>query len=178
MEPYIGQVEDTILGQDFLTWLWFKSETTNGQFVSRHGELFSMFMEHRVSVQGGEGDALETAVVSGAMSELKEARLGLSMGKKVVRAQVRIELNDEAETWMASIKADDLSISSLKTPKIEAGKDEGDDPDARFLEKFYLIERFTEFFDSVYQTFLELRLGPGWSREVEGLRNWLAQEHE
>lgn len=26
-EPYLGQTTDMVLGQEFLTWLWFRSET-------------------------------------------------------------------------------------------------------------------------------------------------------
>ena len=29
---YIGENTDLVLGQDFLTWLWYKSETSNGLF--------------------------------------------------------------------------------------------------------------------------------------------------
>ena len=46
-----------ILGQEFLTWLWFASETSNGLFRTKDGEAFSVTVEQKVSVQGGEGEA-------------------------------------------------------------------------------------------------------------------------
>lgn len=44
------------LGQEFLTWLWFASETQNGLFRTADGEVFSLLVEQKVSVQGGEGE--------------------------------------------------------------------------------------------------------------------------
>ncbi|KAF4530283.1 hypothetical protein B566_EDAN018420 [Ephemera danica] len=46
-------------------------------------------MEQRIVVQGGEGDRLETATVSGVESELREARMGLTTGVTFMRAVAR-----------------------------------------------------------------------------------------
>lgn len=171
MEPYIGQLKDVILGQDFLTWLWFKSEVNGGRFQTASNELFNIYVAERVSVRGGEGETLETATVSGPMSELKEARLGLSTGKKVNRALVRMEIGPDS--WQTVLKADDFAISSLKTPAIDPGQEQDDDPDAKFLEKAYLVERFLEFLDQVFAQFLALRFGSDWPQEVARVREWL-----
>ena len=82
-EPYLGQTTDMVLGQEFLTWLWFRSETQPMGFKDKEGVPFSMNLEQRIVVQGGEGDSLETASVSGSLSQLREVRLGLRTGKKV-----------------------------------------------------------------------------------------------
>ena len=55
---------DNILGQEFLTWLWYQSDVAPGAFVDKEGQPFSVSMEQRIVVQGGEGDAKETATVS------------------------------------------------------------------------------------------------------------------
>lgn len=168
--PYLGQTVDIILGQEFLTWLWFRSESRNGSFQTADGKPFGVFMEQRIAVQGGEGESLETATVSGNMSQLREARLGLSTGKKVARALLRFER--DADSWLVTLKAEDFSLNSLKTPVIE--KDgEDDEPDARFLEKIYLIETCLGFLDEVYRQFLAVRLSPRWVEEVRDLRVWM-----
>ncbi len=171
MDEYLGQMKDVVLGQDFLTWLWHMSEKGNGGFKDQKGRDFELFLEQRIQVQGGEGESLETATVSGAMSELREARLGLAVGKKVNRALARIQR--DAENWQVSLKAEDFSLNSLKTPKIEVNQQEGDDPDAVFLEKVYLIEQCLEILDGLYARFLEKRLGSGWAEEVKDIRVWL-----
>lgn len=167
---YLGQTVDVILGQEFLTWLWYRSESRNGSFETEDGRNFGVFMEQRIAVQGGEGESLETATVSGSMSQLREARLGLSTGKKVSRALIRIER--DADSWLLTLKAEDFALNSLKTPVIK--KDgEDDDPDARFLEKMYLIDTCLGFLDEVYRQFLAVRLSPRWNDEVRDLRVWM-----
>lgn len=170
--PYLGQTTDLILGQEFLTWLWFRS-ATGAIFNDKSGRPFNVSMEQRIVVQGGDGEHLETASVSGVDSELREARMGLTVGKKVTRALLRLER--EPETWQVTLKAADFSLGSLKTPKLDAG-DKDDDPDALFLEKMYLIESCLELIDAMYGAFLRVRLddGPdGWPDEVKRLREWM-----
>ena len=108
--------------------------------------------------------------MSGPLSELREARLGLATGKKVHRALVRMEMDGEA--WQAVIKADDFSVNSLKTPVVESDR-EDDDPDALFLEKMFLVERFLGCFDAVYAEFAELRASSAWDDELRKFRAWL-----
>lgn len=169
--PYMGQTTDVILGQEFLTWLWFRSETSGGSFTTKDGEPYFLYVEQRVSVQGGEGETKETATVAGSMSELREARMGLATGKKVNRALVRIER--DADNWMVTLKADDFVLGSLKTPKVEKADAEDDDPDAAFLEKIYLIETCLKFVDDAYASFLSVRLSKEWSAEVQRIGEWL-----
>ncbi|MDR2162080.1 MAG: hypothetical protein LBO77_08105 [Desulfovibrio sp.] len=165
--PYLGQTTDLILGQEFLTWLWFYS-ATNGSFQDASGRPFTVSMEQRIVVQGGEGSHVETASVSGLDSELREARLGLTMGKKVTRALLRLER--EPEEWQVSLKAADFACSGLKTPPVDR---EGGDDEARLLEKISLVEGFLELLDAAYERFLRIRLDSGWPEEVRRLRQWM-----
>ncbi|WP_457572640.1 hypothetical protein [Desulfovulcanus sp.] len=175
MDLQLAAEKSPILGEEFLTWLWFKSEENNGFFETRDGQGFALYFGQKIVVQAGEGEAMEKAVCSsGVMSELKEARLGLKRGKKVVQAAIWLEQDSNA--WQLQIKADNFAISGLKTPKVDMKLEEGDDPDAKFLEKMYLVEKSLEFLDSVYEQFLRLRLSPAWSDEVRKIKKWL--EHE
>lgn len=56
------------------------------------------------------------------------------------------------------------------------GEGGDDDPDARLLEKIYLIETCLGFLDEVYRQFMEVRLSKRWAEEVRDLRGWM--EHE
>lgn len=170
---YLGQTTDTILGQEFLTWLWFRSETQPASFVDGKNQSFSINMEQRIVVQGGEGESLETATVSGSLSELREARLGLKTGKKVTRALIRMEQDSLA--WQCTLKAEDFSFSALKTPKIDF--QDNDDPDAIFLEKIYLLERAFGLVDATYTVFIKLRVKPAlWQKEAQEIGVWIQQK--
>jgi len=171
--PYLGESTDIVLGQEFLTWLWFRSD--NDPVFKVPGEQdFMVSMEQRIVVQGGEGDARETASVSGVMSELREARLGLATGKQVTRALIR--LTREPEAWQMTLKASDLSLSSLKTPTVEKGDSPDDDPDGLFYEKIHLTEVCLSFIDAMYEQFLALRLASDWEAEAKKIRDWAAAE--
>ncbi|CAK7046751.1 MAG: hypothetical protein DELT_00858 [Desulfovibrio sp.] len=172
--PYLGESTDIVLGQEFLTWLWFRSDTAPEFKAPDGGADFSVSMEQRIVVQGGEGDAKETASVSGIMSELREARLGLVTGKQVARALVRFIR--EPEAWQVTLKAADFSLGSMKTPTVEKGDSQDDDPDARFYEKIHLQETCLAMFDAVYAEFLSLRLARQWEDETKKIREWAARE--
>lgn len=167
-----GESTDSILGQEFLTWLWYQSDVAPGAFVDRAGAPFSLSMEQRVVVEGGEGDLREVATVSGSLSPLREARFGLGTGKKVTRALVRLEKEELA--FQLSLKAEDFCLNSLKTPKIDKG-DADDDPDALLLEKFYLVETCLDLLDALYAYFLALRLSPRWDATVADMRQWMTR---
>ncbi len=174
---------DIVLGQEFLTWLWFRHEQLPLGFKDQNGKPFHIALEQRVVVQGGEGDSKETTSFSGASYDeigtdgvhlsMREARLGLRTGKKVTRALLRFE--QEELVWFVTIKADDFALGSLRTPKVEHEAD--DDPDAVFLEKIYLMERAQNLFDMAYKTFLELRLdNRAWNEEMQAIGAWMTRQ--
>ena len=47
-----GLAQAFILGQEFLTWLWHKSEAQDGLFKDKNSREFALFMEQRIVVQG------------------------------------------------------------------------------------------------------------------------------
>lgn len=164
---------DNILGQEFLTWLWYQSDVAPGAFTDGQGQPFSVSMEQRMVVQGGEGDARETASVSGSLSPLREARFGLGTGKKVTRALIRLEKDELA--FQLTLRAEDFSLNALKTPKLEKTGDDAD-PDALLLEKIYLMETCVGLLDGLYARFLELRLtSRRWEEEVAAMRQWMTR---
>jgi hypothetical protein len=169
-----ASARSVVLGQDFLTWLWATSERSNGLFGGPSGEEFFLYVEQKISVVGGEGESLERTVVSGRMSELRDARLGLRTGKKVNQAIVRIE--QDQNVWQIQLKAEDFAVGGLRTPKVSTEREEGDDPDAIFLEKVFLVETCLEYLDHLYVRFLSARTGPDWDEEVARVRSWINQE--
>ncbi len=162
---------DLYLGQDFLTWLWYNSEVRQGQLSTSGGEVFFLAMEQRIAVEGGAGQSRDIAVSSGPGTSLREAKLGLQSGKKVNRALMRIELDSEA--WRLQLKAEDFSVSGMKTPRVQKAREEGEDPDAPLLEKVYLIEKCLELVDDLFAQFLRLRFSQEWSEEARKIGDWI-----
>ncbi len=174
MDLQLAQEKDVVLGPDFLTWLWYRSEKQNHVFKTEKGEEFSLHLGQKIVVQGGEGESLEKAVCSGMLSRLQEAKLGLRNGKKVTQA--RVQLEQDSNAWSVQIEAAGFTWSGFKTPRVDVRAQEGDDPDGIFLEKLYLVERAVHFIDAVYAQFLTLRLSPEWPEEVKSFKQWLYED--
>lgn len=162
------------LGEDFLTWLWFKTEINNGLFESSKNEVFTVALGDKVVVTGGEGEFKESAMSSGKNSTFKEAKEGLKTGKKVTSAKIIIEYN--GEEWSFVIKSEDFSFSSFKTPKVSKKIQEDEDPDGKFFEKLYLMEKGLELFDELFKAYLKKRFDPFWGEELGEMRKWLKSD--
>lgn len=171
--PYLGDNIDILLGQEFLTWLWYRSEYADGLFRSSDNAYsFHVRIEQRLVVRGGEGEHQETASVSGSFSPLREARLGLSTGKKVVRALVSF-YKDEMN-WQVSLKAEDFCLNSFKTPVVSKEAESDEDEDATFYIKMQFIAEGLALIDEVYKQFLAIRLSQNaWDEEVRAINDWI-----
>lgn len=170
----LAERENTLLGREFLTWLWYKSEVQDGVFKAKDGTSFGLRMEKSVAVRGGEGENAASATVSGPGGELTEARTGLLTGKTVDKAVLHLSI--DSNDWELKLSAQDFGLGGMKTPKVEMETGDGVDPDALFLEKVYLIEKALELVDQAYAQFLALRLSPQWPGEVRGFRAWIKAE--
>ena len=172
------QADDTmdgVLGQEFLTWLWFQSDAALSFFRTDDGQSFLVSMEKRVTVTSFCGPERETtSMATWALGEsLLEARVGLRRGKKVTRALIHLTKDDFVSD--VSVKAADFSLNSLKTAML--GKsDRDDDPDALFLEKVFLIETAVTLLDSLYRQFLGLRLDRDkWDKTTGEMMKWMGE---
>ena len=172
MDLSLVERENTILGQDFLTWLWYKTDVENVMFALEDKRTFTLQMEQKLSVQGGEGETKATATVSSPAGELSEAKTGLRTGKKVNKAQLLFSMDED--NWLVQVNSTDFGLSGLKTPKIATKDDEGDDPDAKFLEKMFLMEKCLEMLDVVFTQFLTLRMNKNaWEEESASIKLWI-----
>ena len=172
------QADDTmdgILGQEFLTWLWFQSDVAPSFFRTDDGHSFLVAMRKRVTVTGFAGMDRETTAMTSFYdgAPLVEARFGLRRGKKVTSALIHLTKDDFG--FDVSVKAADFSLNSLKTPKIDK-PDRDDDPDSLFLEKVFLIETAVTLLDSLYRQFLGLRLDKDkWDKTTGEMMKWMGE---
>lgn len=162
---------EQILGKDFLTWLWHKSESIPGFFKDDAGNIITVTMNKRVTVESLDVENREVSIVSGDASPLNDARFALGRGKKVTSAI--IELEKDGLEFQLGLKAGDFSLYSLKVPKIDL-KDK-DDGEALVLEKIYLVEICVDMLDNIYKTFIRLRMSDSWEMELKQIRDWMRQ---
>jgi len=166
--------EKRFLGQEFLTWLWYKSEVRGGTVeLPGIGDIGVVFEKHML-LEYGEGEAHEKIICQGLQAELNEARTGLRMGKKLEQARIVLARGDYE--WTMTVKASVFDFKSVKAPKTMAGSEESDDPAAvegRLLDKIGLYEQAMELVDELFRLYLNIRLSPAWEGELARFRSWI-----
>jgi recombination associated protein RdgC len=169
-------VEKRFLGQEFLTWLWYKSEERGGVvFLEKSGTDIVLVFEKHILLESGEGESYEKLICQGLQAELQEARTGLAMGKKIEQARIMMT-RDEYE-FHFSLKGSLFEFRSVRLPKTLTGSDEGDDSTAvegRLLDRIGLYQIPMRTVDELFAMFLRTRVnGDEWPTELEKLRNWI-----
>jgi recombination associated protein RdgC len=164
----------SLIGREFLTWLWFKSEERNGRIQISKTDEFELHFLKRIVLEAGEGEYSQGVVCHGIHAELKEGKEAIRQGKKVKEAGIKL-IHDNNE-WELTLKADSFHFQSLKLP-VQDWQDTPEDPSGSLLERIYLIENAVKTIDSLYESFLHIRFSPQWKeKETKLLSQWL--EHK
>jgi len=171
--------EKKFLGQEFLTWLWYKSEERGGAVaLPESGDIQLVFEKHML-LESGEGESLEKLICKGLQTELQEARTGLLMGKKL--EQARIYLAKGEYEWRLTLSATLFEFRNVSLPKSVAASDESSDPlawEARVLERVGMCEEAMHTIDELFRMFLKVRVSPAWPQEKTALRSWISKGAE
>ncbi|GAB4339927.1 MAG: hypothetical protein Kow0089_13200 [Desulfobulbaceae bacterium] len=166
--------EKRFLGQEFLAWLWFKSEERGGAVeVPGMGDVLVVFEKHML-LEFGEGEASEKVICRGLQTELKEARAGLLMGKKPEQARIRFTRGDYE--FNVTLTAATMEFRNVRLPKTVAAADEGDDPESlegRLLERISLFEELARLVNDLFRMFIAVRTSELWSEELARIRSWV-----
>lgn len=166
--------EKRFLGQEFVTWLWYKSHERGGVVdIPGVGDIILVFEKHLL-LEYGVGESLEKLICQGLQAELTEARTGLRMGKKLEQARVHIGRGEYE--WDLTIRASMFDFKSVKTPKTMAASEESDDASAlegRVLEKIGMIEQVLHLVDEMFRMYLNVRLSEEWGKELVKVRDWI-----
>lgn len=172
--------EKRFIGQEFLTWLWYKSDERGGTvLLPEGGEDITLVFEKHMLLEFGEGDSHEKIVCQGLQAELREARTGLRMGKKLEQARIHM-IRGEYE-WHMTIKASLMEFRSVKVPKTMDGADEGDNPEAvegRLLDRIGLLETVYKTFDELLGHFIKIRISNQWPDEATKISNWIKKSDQ
>lgn len=167
--------EKRFLGQEFLTWLWYKSEERGGTvFLPGAGEDIQLVFEKHMLLEYGEGESHEKVICRGLQTELREARTGLAMGKKLEQARVHL-VRGEYE-WHFTLQGSLLEFRNVKPPRTMTGSEESEDPEAvegRILDRIGLMETVVRTVDELFRMFLTIRVGAGWEEELDRVRAWI-----
>jgi hypothetical protein len=167
--------EKKFLGQEFLTWLWWKSEERGGSVsLPGKGDISIVFEKHML-LEYGEGTASEKLICRGLQTELKEARTGMFMGKKLEQARIRLE-QDQYE-WSFTLAAGMMEFRNVRLPKTAATEGDAankkEEMEGMILERLYLFEELIRIVNALFRIFLQVRICSNWKDEVVKIRQWV-----
>lgn len=166
--------EKRFLGQEFLAWLWYRSEERGGVVeIPGTGDVQVVFEKHML-LEFGEGDSSEKVICRGLQTELKEARAGLLMGKKPEQARIRLARGEYE--YSVTLTAAAMEFRNVRLPKTVAAADEGDDPAAlegRILERIALFEDLSGLVNDLFRMFIQVRASDEWPAELRKIRQWV-----
>jgi recombination associated protein RdgC len=163
-------IDPGVIGREFLTWLWFKSEERNGRISNPKGGEDEIIFLRRLVLESGEGEYIETVVCQGLHAGLKEGKEALRQGKKITASRLR--LSSDADEWEFTFKADRFHFQTMKLPAIPENDDE--DREGQIIERIYLIEKAAATMDHLFATFFALRRTEGWVKEQARIQKWLS----
>jgi len=166
--------EKRFLGQEFLAWLWYKSEERGGSVeVPGRGDVLVVFEKHML-LEYGEGDASEKVICRGLQTELREARAGLGLAKKPEQARVRMAWGDYE--FSVTLAAAIFEFRNVRLPKT-AGSEEDDGRaeslEGRILERIALFEQLTRLVDDLFRMYINVRASQLWNEELVKIRAWI-----
>lgn len=166
--------EKRFIGQEFLTWLWFKSEERGGTvLLADEGDIQVVFEKHML-LESGEGEAHEKLICKGLQAELQEARTGLRMGKKL--EQARIFLGKGEYEYHLTLTATLFEYRNVWLPKTLTPSEDASDrlaQEGKIIEKLGMAEEAKRTIDGLFRMFLKIRTGDDWPVELAKMRAWV-----
>jgi hypothetical protein len=158
-----------IVGEDFLTWLWFVSEAESGSIPLEDGRNVAVLIEGPLTFRM-EGEGAHLALLRKGDPLLSaEAKTALLVGKKLKQAKVNVVLDDQA--WSCTLDAEQFVFRSMKLPESE----EKLEPLGRFQERMLKLDQFVELFFGLYDEFITRRSrAEEWEEEVSRIRQWVS----
>ncbi|MCA8972958.1 MAG: hypothetical protein KDC95_24455, partial [Planctomycetes bacterium] len=108
------------LGEEFLTWLWYRLENEGGDFKLDQGRSIGVSLDDFIAFAPRDDDETEQTLRKGLPTRSPEASAALRHGRRLRRAK-RVVAEGE-DVWSTVIDGPTMNLLSIKLPE--------DDPDA------------------------------------------------
>ena len=157
------------LGEEFLTWLWFKTEEQAGRIELPLFAIEASF-GRRVVLMSGDGEFAERILCQGQHADLREGKEALRQGKKV--AEARILITRDNNRYEFTYRASGFQYQATALPPLQPAETESD-REGLNLERIYYLEMATGTMECLAEAFQALRRSDQWPGELTRLRAWV-----
>jgi recombination associated protein RdgC len=168
--------EHAFLGEEFLTWIWYRTETKKAVFPMEDGAQVGIALDDLLVFGGADENEMQQTLRRGMPTRAMEAAAALKAGKRLSKAKMILaEGNDQ---WSFTLDGATLSFSSVRCPEPDADEDTSSEgaptPQDIDSERMDAFARLSQHFDGVYRIFLRDRLREDWERStLQEIRHWI-----
>jgi hypothetical protein len=160
------QTNRAFVGREFLTWLWFVSESQSHLMkVQGFGE-FRFFVDDRLVLSSSGGSVHEHVLKGGTPAYATEAQVSLRQGKLVHEAKFVMQEGERQWSW--TMRADDLSLRSVKLPAVQEA-----DAASHMATRISLMQFLVDVVDALFKEYMGLRISPQFDEELSRIQTWL-----
>jgi hypothetical protein len=145
------------LGEEFLTWLWFRIETDGGEFDLGAGRVVGVSFDDFIAFAPRDDDETEQTLRNGLPSRCMEASAALRNGRRLTRARLVFAEGDQ--TWSTILDGPTLNLTAVKLPEDDA---DADGALERNLDRIAGFWRLQQLVAQLYREFLRERLRPDY----------------
>ena len=158
------------LGEEFLTWIWFRWETSGGEFTLAGGRVVGVALDDFLAFAAPSDDETEQTLRHGLPTRTAEARTALRSGRRLHKA--RLLIAEGSRMWSATLDAPTLSLTGVRLPEdaeeVETEQDRTADRAANWLALHEIVQ-------ALYGVFLKERVRPDYRKTVaEQQAQWMA----
>jgi hypothetical protein len=158
------------LGEEFLTWLWFRWEADGGEFTLPGGRVVGIALDDFLSFAAPSDDETEQTLRRGLPTRTAEARTALRQGRRLRKARMLIA--EGSRQWSAVLDAPTLTLNSVKLPEDSEECESDVDRTADRSANWFALH---EILQALYGQFLRERLKPDYKKTAaEEQARWMA----
>ncbi len=161
-----GPEPKDFFGNEFLLWLWQRSEAQRGQITTDAGTVAVVF-EKSLDLECAYGATGKDVLRDAAPTQMPEARDGLRSGK--VPRKANLILNAAGNQYSFSFQPEPFVLGSTALPQVE----DAETPRVLFEERIALLRELSKSIDSLYDVFLKSRCSSSWETQVATIRRWI-----
>lgn len=156
----------TWLGRECLTWLLWRSESTEPLARLDNRDVVVVF-NGRLTLKAGHGDVTELSVKGVTAPYAKQVKAAIAKGLLVHAAKVQITWGEQV--FDVSIDAEFFDVKSAKLPAL-LQEEEAE----KLTERLELSGKLSKLLDVLTQAFIKVRTAKTWSsKTVPELLAWL-----
>ena len=155
---------------DFLTWLWYYSETHNeGSLEVKDFGPFNIYIDGPLTfafIDDNGGGAVETALKKGAPQKSAEAKIALEIGKKLKKAKIFLASGNTV--WNTAFDPAKYAFTGMTLP-------DGEEMDlhSKFEERINYLNTFRVVMEEYFKLFAKTFLGDDSDNEIKKLQKWV-----